>query len=64
MKRGLRGTCRLMGCKMKGEKILGIHETEEGRRIEISFERVVIWTLIFTNAFFVPYFFAKLFRWI
>jgi len=49
---------------MNGKEILGSHETEEGRKIEISFERVVIWTLIFTNAFFVPYFFAKLFRWI
>jgi hypothetical protein len=49
---------------MTGKEILGIQETEEGRRIEISFRRVVCWALVFTNAFFVSYFFAKLFRWI
>jgi hypothetical protein len=50
--------------KMTGKEILGIRETEEGRRIEISFMRVVRWALAFTNTFFVSYFFAKLFRWI
>jgi len=50
--------------KMTSKEILGIQETEEGRKIEISFRRVVGWTLVFTNAFFVSYFFAKLFRWI
>jgi hypothetical protein len=49
---------------MSGKEILGIQETEEGRKIEISFERVVSWTLVFTNAFFVSYFFAKLLLWI
>jgi hypothetical protein len=49
---------------MDRREILGIRETEEGREIEISFKRVVLWTLVFTNAFFVPYFLAKLFRWI
>jgi hypothetical protein len=49
---------------MTGKEILGIQETEEGRKIEISFRRVVSWALAFTNAFFVSYFFAKLFRWI
>jgi|YelNatPaOPRAMG01_1025707.scaffolds.fasta_scaffold292001_2 hypothetical protein len=34
----------------------------EAKRIEINPERVAVWTLIFTNAFFVSYFFAKLFR--
>jgi hypothetical protein len=42
------------------EILLGIRETEEGRKIEISFQRVASWTLIFTNAFFLSYFFAKL----
>jgi hypothetical protein len=32
--------------------------------IEINFKRVATWTLIFTNVFFVSYFFAKLFQWI
>ena len=49
---------------MSGKEILGIQETEEGRKIEINFERVVLWTLAFTNAFFVSYFFAKLFQWV
>lgn len=34
----------------------------EAKRIEINIERVVILTLIFTNAFFISYFFAKLFK--
>jgi hypothetical protein len=50
--------------KVSGKEILGIKETEEGRKIEISFARVASWTLVFTNAFFVTYFFAKLFQWI
>jgi len=45
---------------MNGNQILGICETESVRRIEISFKRVVNWTLIFTNAFFVSYLFGKL----
>jgi len=47
---------------MSGKEILGIRETEEGRRIEINSKRIASWTLIFTNVFFVSYFFAKLFR--
>jgi hypothetical protein len=50
--------------KMSRGEILGIQETEEERKIEISFRRVASWALVFTNAFFVTYFFAKLFRWI
>lgn len=50
--------------KMSDKEMLGIQETEEGRKIEISFERVASWALIFTNAFFVSYFFAKLFQWV
>ena len=49
---------------MSGKEMLGIQETEEGRNIEISFQRVASWVLIFTNAFFVSYFFAKLFQWV
>lgn len=44
----------------------GIYEIEteksESKRIEINLERVAVWTLIFTNAFFVSYFFAILFK--
>ncbi len=45
---------------MNGNQILGISETEGARKIEISFKRVSIWTLIFTNAFFIVYFFGRL----
>jgi len=48
---------------MSRDQILGIREEEGVRRIEISLERVASWTLLFTNAFFVTYFFAKLFQW-
>jgi len=49
---------------MNGKAILGIQEIEGVRKVEISLKRVVTWTLIFTNAFFVSYFFVKLFQWI
>jgi hypothetical protein len=49
---------------MSGREILGIVETEEGRKIEINFERVISWTLLFTNGFFISYFFVKLFQWV
>ncbi|NWF93188.1 MAG: hypothetical protein HXY46_09740 [Syntrophaceae bacterium] len=47
---------------VNGNQLLGICEMDGVRRIEISFKRVATWTLIFTNAFFVPYFFARLLR--
>jgi hypothetical protein len=49
---------------MTGKEMLGIQETEEGRKIEINFWTVARLVLVFTNAFFVSYFFAKLFQWI
>lgn len=49
---------------MSGQEILGVQETEKGRKIETRFERIASWALIFTNAFFVSYFFAKLLKWI
>jgi len=42
--------------KYGGDRVFG--------RIEINFNRVAIWALIFTNTFFVSFFFARLFRWI
>ena len=33
-------------------------------KIEVDAGRVATWTLIFTNTFFVSYFFAKLFQWV
>jgi hypothetical protein len=32
------------------------------KKVEISLKRVVTWILIFTNAFFISYFFARLFQ--
>jgi hypothetical protein len=43
-------------------QVLGISELRCARRIEINLERVAIWTLVFTNSFFLSYFFAKLFN--
>ena len=40
--------------------VCGLEEIREIRKIEIHPERVAAWTLIFTNAFFIFYFFAKL----
>ncbi len=53
-----------MEVRVTVNKILGIHETDEGRKIEFSYRRVASWSLAFTNAFFISYFFAKLFHWI
>jgi hypothetical protein len=52
------------GRKMNGKEILGIKETEEGRKIEIDFWTVARLVLALTNAFFISYFFAKLFQWV
>ena len=49
---------------MMDKEIFGIEETEERRKIEIHLTRVVVWALVFMNAFFVSYFFARLFRWV
>jgi hypothetical protein len=47
---------------MNVNQIACISELEGVRRIEINLERVAIWTLVFTNSFFLSYFFAKLFN--
>ncbi len=47
---------------MNGNQMLNVCAREGVRRIEISFERVTIWTLIFTNAFFIAYFLDRLFH--
>jgi hypothetical protein len=49
---------------MSDQEILRVQETEKERKMKVSFERVASWTLVFTNAFFVSYFFAKLLKWI
>jgi hypothetical protein len=50
--------------EMSGNQISGICEIEGRRKVEISFKRVTLWTLIFTNAFFVSYFLGRLLKWI
>jgi hypothetical protein len=49
---------------MTMEQVIGVRNVEGVRRVEISFERVATWTLVFTNGFFVSYFFGKLFQWV
>ena len=56
---------------MNGAATLGLgkekrvyKENAETRRTEINLDRVAAWTLIFTNTFFVSYFFAKLIQWV
>ena len=50
--------------KMNRNEVLGIEQDKEVRKIEINIERVVIWSLVFTNLFSISYFFAKLFKWV
>jgi hypothetical protein len=54
---------------MNGVNAIGLNERKSVCRgevwmnkIEIDAGRVATWTLIFTNTFFVTYFFAKLFQ--
>ncbi len=48
---------------MNGTPITHLYEIKEGiRRVEINIKRVVELSLVFTNMFFVSYFFLKLFR--
>ena len=49
---------------MNRNEVLGIEEDKEVRKIQIDIERVVIWSLVFTNLFSISYFFAKLFKWV
>ncbi len=48
---------------MNGTPITHLYEVKEGvRRVEINIKRVIELSLVFTNMFFVSYFFLKLFR--
>ena len=49
---------------MNINQILTVSQVVGVRRLGISFKRVAIWTLVFTDAFFVSYFFARLFHWV
>jgi hypothetical protein len=47
-----------------GEDKTIYRENVETKKIEVNLRRIAAWTLIFTNAFFVSYFLAKLVQWI
>lgn len=48
---------------MNASQITGVcHVEDRVRRVEINPKRVAEWVLIFTNVFFVSYFFGRLFR--
>jgi len=49
---------------MKQNQAASIEDVKEIRKIQIDIERVMIWTLVFTNLFSISYFFAKLFKWV
>jgi len=49
---------------MKQNQAESVEGVKEIRRIQIDIERVMIWSLVFTNLFSISYFFAKLFKWI
>jgi hypothetical protein len=45
---------------MTTNQMMGVYEMEGVKRIEISAKRVAVWTLVFTNAFFLSYFCVRL----
>jgi len=45
-------------------QFVGIYYVDGARRVEFSFKRVMLLTLVFTNFYFVSLFFAKLFKWV
>lgn len=48
---------------MDANHTLSILEVKEGvKRVEINPKRVAEWVLIFTNVFFLSYFFGRLFK--
>jgi hypothetical protein len=47
---------------MSVNQLIGICDLEGLRKIDISYERIALWALVFTNTFFITFFFAKLFN--
>lgn len=48
---------------MNTSQTAGVIEIKEGvRKVEINPKRVAEWVLIFTNIFFISYFFGRLFQ--
>ncbi len=54
----------MAGYKMNHNQAIGIEMEKEVRRIEINIERVMIWSLVFTNLFAISFFFGRLLKWI
>jgi hypothetical protein len=50
--------------EMNGSQLWSICTIKRAERVEISFKRVAVWTLIFTNIFFISFFFGRLLKWI
>jgi len=50
--------------EMNGNQRWSIGTIKRAERVEISFKRVAVWTLIFTNIFFISFFFGRLLNWI
>ncbi len=42
-------------------KLQNVEEVKKVEKVEFSIERVIIWSLIFTNAYFLSFLLAKLF---
>jgi hypothetical protein len=47
---------------MNGSLSVELNKSEQIRRIDIDFERVATLVLLFVNAFYVSFFFAKLLK--
>jgi hypothetical protein len=54
----------MAGDRMNHKELIGIEMEKEVRKIEINIERVMIWSLVFTNLFAISYFFGRLLKWI
>jgi len=47
---------------MSVNQLIGVYDLDGLRKIDISYERITIWALVFTNTFFITFFFTKLFN--
>jgi hypothetical protein len=48
--------------EIKSNQQWSIWTIKRAERVEISFKRVAVWTLIFTNIFFISFFFGRLLK--
>ena len=49
---------------MHANQVVNAYGIETTPRVEINFKRVSIWAIIFTDIFFVSFFFGRLLEWI